>query len=89
MKIQFFFWLNEYLPNSLTMLEIGLKSFGNHWPCLEVVENLSTPSVIFGSGREIFGDLRESSEIFANLRKPSVNLMKFRFCGDEKSHAFY
>ena len=40
---------------------------------------------------EIFGDLRfESSEIsFGNLRKPSVNLRKFRFCGDLKSHAYY
>ena len=108
MKIQFFFWRTEYLPNSLIMLEIGWKlvGYGSRWPCLEAVENLSTPSVIFGSQREffgnlrklsenlgrsseIFGDLRESSEIFANLRKPSVNLMKFRFCGDEKSHAFY
>ena len=106
MKIQFFFWLNEYLPNSLIMLEIGLKSFGNHWPWLEVVENLSTPSVIFGSqweffgnlrklsenlrrSSDIFGDFQKSSEIFANLRKPSVSLLKFRFCGDEKSRAFY
>ena len=38
------------------MLEIGWKSFGNRcWPCFKVVENLSTPSVIFGSHREIFG----------------------------------
>ena len=53
-----------------------------------MVENLSTPLVIFGSRQEIFGNLRKSSKIFGNLRKPSLNLRKFRFCGDEKSHAF-
>ena len=78
------------------MLKIGWKSFGNRWPCFEVIENLSTPSVIFGSQREIFSNLRKLSEnlwgsleIFRNLWKQSVNLRKFRFCGDEKSHAFY
>ena len=65
---------SEHLRNSSIMLEIG-----NRWPCFEVVENLSTPSVIFGIRQEIFG----------NLRKPSVSLWKFRFCEDEKSHAFY
>ena len=75
---------SEHLRNFLIMLEIGWKSFGNRWPCFEVVEKLSTPSVIFGSHREIFGslrkssetfsDLRKSSENFDNLRKPSVNL---------------
>ena len=69
------------------MLEIGWKSFGNH---LEVFENRSTPSVIFGHRREIFvslrklseifGDLQKSSEIFGNLWKPLVNLQKFRCC---------
>ena len=38
---------------------------------------------------ETFGDLRKSFEIFGNLRKPSVNRRKFRFSGDENSHAFY
>ena len=65
---------SEHLRNSSIMLEIG-----NRWSCFEVVENLSTPSVIFG--------IRQ--EIFSNLRKPSVSLWKFRFCEDEKSHAFY
>ena len=84
----------EHLRNSLIMLEIG-----KHWPCFEVVENLSTPSVIFGRRREIFGNLWKSSEIFSNLLKssenfgnlpkPSANLWKFRFCEDQKSHAFY
>ena len=49
------------------MLDIGWKSFGNRWPCLEVVKNVSTPSVIFGSCCEIFGDLRKLSEIFDDL----------------------
>ena len=71
------------------MLENGWKSFGNRWPCFEVVQNLSTSSVIFGSHWEIFGNLRKWSEMFRELRKPSVNLRKFRFCGDEKSHEFY
>ena len=71
------------------MLDIGWKSFGNRWPCLEVVKNVSTPSVIFGSCCEIFGDLRKLLEIFDDLWKPSVSLRKFMFCKDEKSHAFY
>ena len=76
------------------MLKIGWKSFGNRWPCFEVIKNLSTPLVIFGSQWEIFSNLRKFSEnlwgsleIFDNLWKLSVNLRKFRFCGDEKSHA--
>ena len=39
--------------------------------------------------RKSSGNLRKSSEIFVYHRKPSVNLRKFRFCWDEKSHAFY
>ena len=77
---------------------------GNPWkivgPVLEVVKNLSTPSVIFGSCQEIFGKYylwklseifgnnRNSSEIFSNLWKLSVNLWKFSFSGDGKSRAF-
>ena len=38
------------------ILEIGWKSFGN---CLEDVENLSTPLVIYGSRRHIFGSLQK------------------------------
>ena len=60
------------------MLAIGWKSFGNHWPCFEDVKTLSTPSVIFGSQQEIFGNLPKllenlwtSSEIFGNFRKSS------------------
>ena len=75
------------------MLEISWKSFGNHCrPCFEVIENLFTPSVIVRKSwksLETFGDLGKSFKIFGNLWKPSVNLRKFRFCGDEKSHAFY
>ena len=83
---------SEHLRNSLIILKIGWKSFGNRWPCFEV-------SVFFGSRRKIFGnlwksskmfsDLRKSSENFGNLRNKSVNLRKIRFCRDEKSHAFY
>ena len=62
------------------MLEIAWKSFGNRCtPCFEVVKNLPRPSVIIGSCRETFGD----------LRKMLVNLREFRFCGDKKSQAFY
>ena len=78
---------------------IRTSSFGNCWPCFEVIANLSTFLVIFRSCHnifsnlwklsEIFDDLRKSSKIFRNLRKPLVNLRKFRFWGDEKSHAFY
>ena len=74
----FFFRRKEYLPNSLTILQIGWKSLGNRWPCFEVVKNLSTPSVIFGSQREIFGNLQKlsenlqrSSEIFGDFWKSS------------------
>lgn len=90
--------LSEHLRNSLIMLEIGWKSFGNCCPCVEVIKNLSTPSVIFGSRREIFDNLRKSSETFGdlwkssknfgNLRKPSVYLRKSRVYGDEKSRTF-
>ena len=55
------------------MLKIAWKSFGNcYTPCFEVVENLSRPSVIVRSRREIFGscwkpsapeDVGKSSEI--------------------------
>ena len=72
-----------------TMLEICWKSFGNRWPYFEVVQNLSTPSALFGSRRKssaIFGSIPKNLD---NLWKPSVNLWKFRFCEDEKSHAFY
>ena len=61
--------------------------------CFEVVENLSTPWVVFGScleifsnlqkSSEIFGDLEKSFENFGNLQKVLINLRKFKFCGDE------
>ena len=41
-------------------------------PVLKSSENLSTPSVIFGSHREIFGNHRnlwQSSEVFQKLRQ--------------------
>ena len=90
---------SEHLRNSLIMLEIGWKSFENRWPCFEVVKNLSTSWVNFGRRQKIFdnlrksskilGDLRNSFEIFGNNRKLLVNLQKFRFCLDKKSHTFY
>ena len=88
--------LSQHLWNSLIMLEIGWKLFGN---CFEIIENLSIPLFIFGRRREIFGNLQKLSEIFGDLRKSFenfgnllkalVNLRKFRFCEDEKSRAFY
>lgn len=63
---------NEIKIQFLIMLEIEWKSFGNRWPCFEV-ENLSTPSVIFGSHREIFGNLRKLS---GNLRQ-SLEVVKY------------
>ena len=77
-----------------TMLEIGWKSFGNRLPCLEVVETLSTPLVIFRSQWEFFRKslkiIGKSLEVVGNLpRFSEIYLLKFRFCGDEKSHAFY
>ena len=55
----------------------------NAGPALKL-SNLSTPSVIFGSRREIFGgnlwkswgSLRQSSEVFRNLRQSSVAVGK-------------
>ena len=90
---------SEHLRNSL-MLKIGWKSFGNRWPCFEVVENLSAPLGTVRSCQEIFGNLRKLSgissgilesrrkfsEVLQNLRKLFVTLRKFRFYGDEKSH---
>ena len=38
---------------------------------------------------ETISDLWNSTEIFGNLWKPLVNLRKFTYCEDEKSHAFY
>ena len=63
---------SEHLQYSLIMvnnaqdwLEIGWKSFGNHCqPCFEVVKNLSTPSLIFASHPEIFGN---SDSVTKNL----------------------
>ena len=87
----------EHLQNSLIMLEIGWKFFGNLcWPYFEVIKNISTSLVIVRSLPKIFGSRWKPSaifgsllEIFDNLQKPSVNLKKFSFYGDEKSHAFY
>ena len=76
---------SQHLWNSLIMLEIGWKSFGNHWPCFEVVENLSTPSVTFASCGEIFGNFQKSLKIFGNLRKPLLNLRKFKFSVEMKN----
>ena len=91
-EIQLFFVTfeksSDHFRDSLIMLEIGWKSFGNHCRLgFKVVKNLSTPYL--QKLLETFSNLRKSSEIFDNLWKPSVNLRKFRFCGDEKSHAFY
>ena len=74
---------SEHLQNSLIMLEIGWKSFGNRWPVLKSSKSFYT----FGYLRKSSGNLRHFSEKFRNLRKSSENLWKFRFCGDEKSHA--
>ena len=80
-KIQFVFdvrEVSEHLRNSLLMLEIGCKSFGNRWPCRRKsfcnlhlrlsseVEGKS--SAIFGSRQKIFGNLwKQSVKIFGNL----------------------
>ena len=61
---------SEYLRNSLIMLGIGWKSFGNRCrPCFEVVENLSVRLVIVRSRWEIFGNLLKYSFIFGSHRK--------------------
>ena len=66
------------------MLEISWKSFGNHcWPCFEVVKNLSTPLVIFGSRREIFGSCWKPLAIFRTLPKSSAIFRSRRLiCGN-------
>ena len=64
------------------MLKIGWKSFGNHWPCFEVNENLSMPLVIWRSS-EVVRNLWKFFKTVGNLWKPSVNLQKFPFCEDE------
>ena len=56
--------------------------------CFEVLENLSTPTGIFGSRREIFQNLRKSSEIFRR-RLQIFGISFFRLCGVVKSPAFY
>ena len=65
------------------MLEVGWKSFGKSF-------------YTFGYLRKWSRNLRQSSEVVrrsfevvGSLRKPLVNLRKFRFCADEKSHPFY
>ena len=47
-------------------------------PCFEIVLNLSTPSVIFGSHWEFFGNLWKSSEIFSDLQKFFENFGNLR-----------
>ena len=64
----------------------GRKTVGES--CFEVLANLSTPSVIFGSRREIFRNLRKLSEIFGQ-RRQIFGIPSFRLRGDVKSHAFY
>ena len=74
---------SEHLQNSLIMLEIGWKSFGNHCrPCFEVIENLSTHSVIVGSHRKIFGSCWKPLAMFGSLLK---SLAVFRSCSVGKS----
>ena len=74
------------------MLEIGWKSFGNRWPVLKSLKfslplRLSLKSLKnLRQSSEVVG---QSSEVIRSLRKPLVNLRKFRFCADEKSRAFY
>ena len=90
---------SKHLWNSLIMLEIGWKSLGNRWRTWfwNHQKSFYTFSYLRKSLRnlpkssEIFGDLRKSFKNFGNLQKASVNLRKFRFCGDEirVSHAFY
>ena len=84
MKIQLFFDIRgEVVRTSselcnIIMLEIGWKSFGNRCrPCFEVIENLSIPSVIFRSHREMFGSHWKPSAIFGSLPKSSAI---FRSC---------
>ena len=62
------------------MLEIGWKSLYTFAILWNSSENL-------GKLLETFIDLWNFPEMFGNLQKLSVNLRKFRFCGDEKSHA--
>ena len=83
---------SELLNNAQDWLEILWKllpaqfwshrkyfyTFGYHW---KSSENL-------WKSLETFSDLRKSFKMVGNLRKSSVNLQKFKFCGDEESHAF-
>ena len=59
--------------NSLIMLKIGWKSFGNRCrPCFYVIKNLSTPLVNTGSCRKIFGSRWKPLVIFGSLSKSSA-----------------
>ena len=74
----------------LIMLEIGWKSFGTHWHAQFWSRQKSFYT--FGNlwkSSKIFGNIRKSFENFGNLWKLLVNFRIFRFCGDEKSCAFY
>ena len=66
-------------------LSTPLDIFGSQQ---EVFGNLRKLSENLWTSSEIFGNFRKSSEIFGNLWKLLVNLRKFRFCGDKKSHTF-
>ena len=75
--------------NSLIMLEIGWKSFGNRqrdlfWSRRKSFYTFGYPQKLSESLRkssEIFGNLRKSFENFNNLPKPSVKLRKFSSVG--------
>ena len=79
--------------NCLKTDQISSELFNNarDWleiPSLEIVAGpvLKNPSE---NRRKPSENLRRPLKVFRHLRKPSVNLRKFRFCGDEKFHAFY
>ena len=84
---------SKLFNNAWDWLEILWKSlpalFWSHWKSVYTFCYRWKSSENLWKSLETFGDLRKSFEIFGNLQKPSVNLRKFRFCGDEKSHSFY
>ena len=88
---------SQHLWNSLVMLKIGWKSFGNCWRALfwhcrksfYTFSYLRKSSGNLPKSSEILGNLQKSFENFGNLRKALVNLQKSRFCVDVKSRAFY
>ena len=80
---------SELFNNVQDWFEIFWKSlpalFWSHWKFFYTFTCHWKSSENLRKSLKTFSDLQKSFKIFGNLWKSSVNLRKFRFCGDEKS----